>query len=242
MSVIAMGPIGRIGVVLHGGRARWVNAIHVVGHVGLLGSGRSSHRLRNGGCRRSGFGSGFLGHVFLHFIVEANLVLCSHILVFLLFLRWQCAPTFSHNGTQFHKLDSRIFLHDLGPHIEGEKDKASTGTFGSGRILDLLDFAMLDPVILNQIALGVVARRRHVGRHLGIETCLVLGCATIPCSLLLRRQALVHCRSVLGQLSKRHPRILAPELISHGILIQEIGTHVAFGSVGISLRFAAPCS
>lgn len=56
----------------------------------------------------------------------------------------------------------------------------------------------------------------------------------LPVFLVSRRHLRVHGRSVLGKLAETHPRILLPELLTHGALIQQIGALVALWGVGVS--------
>ena len=57
--------------------------------------------------------------------------------------------------------------------------------------------------------------------------------------LLLGSEVLVHVRGVLGQLTKAHVGVFCLELCAHGILVEQVGTDVALGGVGVALILAA---
>lgn len=175
-------------------------------------------------CHRSLHGRSccsLVGHVLLHLVVEAVLVLCGQVFILLLFLGSQIAPALPHDGAHLDKLDSWELSKDLGANVKGEKDKRSSRPLGCRRIPDLFDFP-IDSEVFDKVALGIVSWRRDILGHLNIKTGLVLMGPRIPSGLLLRRQTLVHGTGVLGELAKGHARILPPELVAHRVLIEQI--------------------
>lgn len=55
-----------------------------------------------------------------------------------------------------------------------------------------------------------------------------------PCRLLLRGHLSIHCRRVFSKLSEGHSRVLQPEGVTHGVLVEEVGGHVTLGGVEVS--------
>eukprot|EP00934_Nitzschia_sp_Nitz4_P003993 Nitzschia sp. Nitz4//scaffold29_size155292//69158//69739//NITZ4_002658-RA/size155292-exonerate_est2genome-gene-0.174-mRNA-1//1//CDS//3329546448//3983//frame0 len=86
--------------------------------------------------------------------------------------------------------------------------------------------------------MSIMARRWNIGGDLGIIPGLVLGGPGFPGGLFFWCEILVHVGCVLGQLTKCHARILPLELLSHGILVQQVGTHVSLGGICILLRLS----
>mmetsp|Transcript_24962 Transcript_24962/g.41414 ORF Transcript_24962/g.41414 Transcript_24962/m.41414 type:complete len:218 (+) Transcript_24962:837-1490(+) len=99
-----------------------------------------------------------------------------------------------------------------------------------------------DTMIFNQSTLGVMPGWRNVGRHGSVKASLVLARSCVPGGLLLGRQTLVHGRCILGQLTKGHARVFATKLFPHGILVEQVGTQVSFGSIRIAHRLPTPSS
>ena len=195
-------------------------------------------------CHRSLHGRSccsLVGHVLLHLVVEAVLVLCGQVFILLLFLGSQIAPALPHDGAHLDKLDSWELSKDLGANVKGEKDKRSSRPLGCRRIPDFFDFP-IDSEVFDKVALGIVSWRRDILGHLNIKTGLVLMGPRIPSGLLLRRQTLVHGTGVLGELAKGHARILPPELVAHRVLIEQIRRHGPFRGLGVAFHLAAAAS
>ncbi len=55
-----------------------------------------------------------------------------------------------------------------------------------------------------------------------------------PRVLLVRSQLGIHGRRELGELPEGHAGILQAEGVSHGVLVQQVGRHVALGGVRVS--------
>mmetsp|Transcript_19045 Transcript_19045/g.29782 ORF Transcript_19045/g.29782 Transcript_19045/m.29782 type:complete len:324 (-) Transcript_19045:269-1240(-) len=172
--------------------------------------------------------------IHLHFFIESLLIFLRQILILLLFLIGQGTPTFSKNGAHFYEFDSREFSHDVGTFIECEEDEGSTCTFGLLGVLYFLHVLFVEATVFDEISSGIVSGRRDITSHLSLIPRLILSRMRLPPLFLLRTQTLVHMRSKLGKLSKRHSRINILERFTHTVLIQQISRHVTFGSIRIT--------
>mmetsp|Transcript_27568 Transcript_27568/g.40534 ORF Transcript_27568/g.40534 Transcript_27568/m.40534 type:complete len:230 (-) Transcript_27568:607-1296(-) len=172
---------GVVGVVCRHIR---INCVHIRVLIldRRLGCGRSCNR--GNGWRR--IGCRLVRHVLLHLIVETNLVVGCLVFVRLLLFRSKGAPALTHNRSKLHKLDPRVLFHDLRTHVEGKEHERASGALRRGRIFHFLHFACRNSMVLYEIPLSIVSRRRTVGCHFGVETSLVLGRAGLPSCFFFR--------------------------------------------------------
>ena len=171
----------------------------------------------------------------LHLPGKAFLVLGGQGLEFLLFLSSEGTPALAQKSAHIGELDVRIFLHNFRTHLGGKEYVRSTSTLGSVGVPALLLTTTLGSgVFFQEIAIGIMTRWGNVGLHLIIVPSLVLRRPLLPHTLLLRGQGAVHVRGILGQLTKGHARIILFELLAHGVLVEEVGGHVALGGVGVT--------
>jgi hypothetical protein len=100
------------------------------------------------------------GGVLLHLFVESLLVLLSHLLVLRLVFRGEGAPPLAEDDPHVDELDTGVFLHHLGAHVEGEKDERATSALRLFGVLVLLHVLLVQPAVLNEVSRGVVSGGR----------------------------------------------------------------------------------
>mmetsp|Transcript_26763 Transcript_26763/g.77122 ORF Transcript_26763/g.77122 Transcript_26763/m.77122 type:complete len:277 (-) Transcript_26763:351-1181(-) len=176
--------------------------------------------------------------VLLHLHLKADLVFCRHVFISLLLLGSQGSPALTKHLSKFDKLDTRIFLENFRPHLVRKENIGTAGTFGSCGVLGSSLVSLARAVVFDQYTTCIMSWRRNVSGDLRIVTGLVLRGTGLPGRLFIRGQVLVHVGGILRKLPKGHARIFSLELLSHGILIQKVSTHVSFRSVDVLLGLA----
>mmetsp|Transcript_12853 Transcript_12853/g.26637 ORF Transcript_12853/g.26637 Transcript_12853/m.26637 type:complete len:215 (-) Transcript_12853:484-1128(-) len=158
--------------------------------------------------------------ILLHFHLEPQLIVSSHVFILLFSFRSQGTPPFTKNSSHLDKLDTRIITHDNRPHLVGEEHIGTRCTLWCRGVFRTSFVAFSWTMILYHVAPCIMTWRGDIGSNFSIKSSLVLCCPSIPTRFFLWGEVLVHVGCVLGKLSESHSWILTLELISHGVLVQ----------------------
>mmetsp|Transcript_19385 Transcript_19385/g.28482 ORF Transcript_19385/g.28482 Transcript_19385/m.28482 type:complete len:243 (-) Transcript_19385:521-1249(-) len=153
-----------------------------------------------------------------------------------------------------NKFNTRELLLDLGAHYLREKHKAALRSLWcKGVSRHFIPSSSLASHTLCHhswhprhwgaiqfVPLCIKPRTGHISPHLTIIPLLICLARIVPCHFFLWRQIFIHVTGILGQLTKRHARIVPLELLPHGILIEQICGNVPLGRMNITNDFSTP--
>merc|ERR1711957_628386 len=133
-----------------------------------------------------------IGRILLHLYLESYLILSGNFFELLLLFGCECTPVFTKDTAHFNKFNIWKLLRYNWTHFIGEKNVCSRGTFWGIWILWCSLPSLFWKVVLKNVTLSIMSRRRNILSHLLFITLLVLLSSCAPAGLLFYCKILVH--------------------------------------------------